>query len=173
MMLFVGILIQLLLMRATLNPAPPGAPSLSLSVASVRSSYSKNQPVWIRLVLKNVGSTPVFVAQTFQIGRYVSLSATAPDGSLAPTCGRVISQEYAAGEFRILGPGQSVSRTVEITCRGKNPSPGILFSQIGMYTARISYYLSTPKQLAEKLAKGSLVVTGPIPTDPLSMKISE
>lgn len=105
------------------------------TVNPVKGSYSEGEAVLLLLDLHNTGQRAIVVDGNLALGRTVRVHITSPQGK--PIDWRSGFPERTA-EFQTLEPGDSVTRTVCLNCRSRNPFR-YPFGKTGAYAVRMEY----------------------------------
>lgn len=112
----------------------PG-PAAVFSARPVKASFSEGEAILLLLGLRNTGPQPIVADTRFALGSTVRVHVTGPQGR---TTDWKASFEAGVPEFRVIAPGNRVTRVVCLNCDARVPF-AYPFGEPGTYTVKLSY----------------------------------
>ncbi|SRR6266700_2211038 len=147
---------------------------LEFTVKPTKSSFRENEPIEVRFGIRNLSSTKVVVAKTFQLTQFVDLEIVDEQGRRAAWCGRISGQIESRRPYGVLNANESFFAKVAISCVHKEKPAeawGYSFGQPGRYVIRAVYRLPEPLAIYKKMFPDIPIVRGPIPATAITIEI--
>jgi len=147
-----------------------GDGALAFEVLPKSQKITRGKPVTLTFRVRNVGAQNALANRRFYLNHSVSLEITAASGQRAQWCGRLSDMLVTQDDFVILAPGSQVERTVRISCDNKGVG-GYALAAPGEYVVKARYDLGLPPQALKAIAKGALVMNGPVEAQPVRIEV--
>jgi len=143
-------------------------------VTPTKTTYAKGENVDFTFRLSNRSGDKVLVAKTFQLAHFIVLNIVNAKGKRVEWCGRIASQTDFPRSFTTLSRGESVSKTITISCVNKDDRSrawGYSLEVPGKYVVTGTYMLPQPEAFFKKLSPDIPAVRGPVSAQPVTIEI--